>query len=113
MKLIRFGNPGHEKPGVLLEDGTRVDVSALGADYNESFFANGGLARLDSWLQKNLAAAPRIATSVRLGSPVCRPSKIVCVGLNFRDHAAESKMEIPKEPVIFLKSTSALVGPND
>ncbi len=113
MKLIRFGNLGQEKPGVLLEDGTRVDISGLGSDYDEAFFANGGLAKLDAWLRKNRTSAPRIATSVRLGSPVCRPSKIVCIGLNFRDHAAESKMEEPKEPVIFFKSTTSLVGPND
>src|ERR1019366_205908 len=113
MKLIRFGDLGQEKPGALLEDGTRIDVSALGSDYDESFFVNGGLAKLDAWLRKNRSSAPRIAPSVRLGSPVCRPSKIVCIGLNFRDHAAESKMELPKEPVIFFKSTTSLVGPND
>lgn len=113
MKLIRFGELGQEKPGVLLEDGTRVDVSGLGSDYDESFFANGGLAKLDAWLQINRSSAPHVAATVRLGSPVCRPSKIVCIGLNFRDHAAESKMEAPKEPVIFFKSTTSLVGPND
>ena len=113
MKLIRFGEMGREKPGVLLEDGSRVDVSGLGSDYDESFFANGGLGKLAAWLQENLSSAPRIAPSVRLGSPVCRPSKIVCIGLNFRDHAAESKMEAPKEPVVFFKSTTSMVGPND
>ena len=114
MKLIRFGDPGQERPGVLLEDGTRLDVSRwLGSDYDESFFANGALAELDLWLQKNGSTADRVPSSVRLGSPVSRPSKIVCIGLNFRDHAAESKMEAPKEPVVFFKSTTSLVGPND
>jgi 2-keto-4-pentenoate hydratase/2-oxohepta-3-ene-1,7-dioic acid hydratase in catechol pathway len=114
MKLIRFGDPGQERPGVLLEDGTRLDVSRwLGSDYDESFFANGALAELDAWLQKNGSTADRVPSSVRLGSPVSRPSKIVCIGLNFRDHAAESKMEAPKEPVVFFKSTTSLVGPND
>ncbi len=114
MKLIRFGDPGREKPGALLEDGTRVDVSRwLESDYDESFFANGGLAELEAWLRKNGSSGDRIASSVRWGSPVSRPSKIVCIGLNFRDHAAESKMEAPKEPVIFLKATTSLVGPND
>ncbi len=114
MKLIRFGDPGQERPGVLLEDGTRLDVSRwLGSDYGESFFANGALAELDAWLRKNGSTADRVASSVRLGSPVSRPSKIVCIGLNFRDHAAESKMEAPKEPVVFFKSTTSLVGPND
>ena len=113
MKLIRFGEPGKEKPGVLLKDGIRVDASAFGSDYDEAFFGGGGLTKLDSWLGKNASSAPRVAPSVRLGSPVCRPSKIVCIGLNYRDHAAETKAEAPKEPVLFFKATTSLVGPND
>lgn len=113
MKLIRFGEPGNEKPGVLLQDGTRIDVSAFGADYGESFFGNKGLAALGTWLERNASSAPRVDPSLRLGPPIHRPSKIVCVGLNFRDHAAESGMQIPAEPVLFFKATSALVGPND
>lgn len=113
MKLIRFGEPGNEKPGVLLEEGTRIDVSAFGSDYDESFFGNKGLAALRTWLERNASSAPRVSSSVRLGPPIDRPSKIVCIGLNFRDHAAESGMELPAEPVLFFKSTSALVGPCD
>ena len=113
MKLIRFGEPGKEKPGALLSDGSRIDASGLGSDYNEAFFGDSGLQELDSWLQKNASSAPRVASSVRLGPPVCRPSKIVCIGLNYRDHAAETKAEAPKEPVIFFKATTSLVGPND
>jgi 2,4-didehydro-3-deoxy-L-rhamnonate hydrolase len=113
MKLIRFGEAGKEKPGLLLNDGMRVDVSPFGADYDETFFDHGRLPALRAWFEKNGESAPRVAPSVRLGPPVCRPSKIVCIGLNFRDHAAESKMEIPKEPVIFFKSTTSMVGPND
>lgn len=113
MKLIRFGAAGNEKPGVILADGTRIDVSGFGSDYDEAFFDRNRLKELDVWLRVNGASAPRVAPSVRLGPPICRPSKIVCIGLNFRDHAAESKMEIPKEPVIFFKSTTSLVGPND
>jgi 2-keto-4-pentenoate hydratase/2-oxohepta-3-ene-1,7-dioic acid hydratase in catechol pathway len=113
MKLIRMGELGREKPGVLLDDGTRVDVSGFGSDYDEAFFAGDGIGKLRSWLEKNGGSAPRVSSGVRLGSPICRPSKIVCIGLNFRDHAEESGMEIPKEPVIFFKATSALVGPND
>jgi 2,4-didehydro-3-deoxy-L-rhamnonate hydrolase len=113
MKLLRFGEIGRERPGVLLEDGTRLDVSGFGSDYDEGFFASDGLLRLRSWLVHNQATAPRIIPSVRLGPPICRPSKIVCVGLNFRDHAEESGMGIPQEPVLFLKATSSLVGPND
>lgn len=113
MKLIRFGEPGREKPAVLLKDGSRIDASAFGADYDEVFFGSGGLTELDSWLSKNASSASRVASSVRLGPPVCRPSKIVCIGLNYRDHAAETKAQPPKEPVLFFKATTSLVGPND
>jgi len=113
MKLIRFGEPGKEKPGLLLKDGTRVDASALGTDYDEKFLGNGGLKELETWQNKHAASAPRVPGSARLGSPVCRPSKIVCIGLNYRDHAAETKAETPKEPVLFFKASTSLVGPND
>jgi 2,4-didehydro-3-deoxy-L-rhamnonate hydrolase len=113
MKLIRFGEMGREKPGVLLEDGTRLDASGFGSDYNEEFFANNGLSKLWNWVARQGASALHVRESVRLGPPICRPSKIVCIGLNFRDHAEESGMEIPQEPVIFFKATSALAGPND
>ena len=113
MKLIRFGAPGSERPGVQLEDGTRIDASALGVDYDERFFGGNGLTRLREWVSNNSAKAPRVAAVERLGAPICRPSKIVCVGLNFRDHAAESGMDIPREPVLFFKSTTAISGPND
>src|SRR5712692_4211036 len=105
MKLIRHGEAGKEKPGVLLNDGTRLDVSGFGSDYDEAFFRNGGLDALAAWLTTNASSAPRVSPAVRLGSAVCRPSKIVCIGLNFRDHAAETGAQIPKEPVIFFKST--------
>jgi 2,4-didehydro-3-deoxy-L-rhamnonate hydrolase len=113
MKLIRFGARGQEKPGVLLKDCTRIDASALGTDYNEEFFGNGGLGKLEAWLRSGAASAPKVASTVRLGAPVCRPSKIICIGLNYRDHAAETKAEPPKEPVLFFKATTSLVGPND
>ena len=114
MKLIRFGEPGMERPGVLVDGHIRVDVSAYIRDYNEEFFGNDGVLGLGQWLKSNESGAPRAHISAeRLGPPVSRPSKIVCVGLNFRDHAAESKMDIPKEPVLFFKATSAVVGPND
>jgi len=113
MKLIRFGEVGQEKPGVQLDNGVRLDVSAFGADYDEQFFTSGSIQYLREWLKNHSSTAPRVADSMRLGPPVCRPSKIICIGLNFRDHAEESGMEIPKEPVIFFKATSALVGPND
>lgn len=113
MKLIRFGEPGREKPGLQLEDGARIDASAFGADYDEAFFGRGGLGPLRQWLSANATRAPRVPAGTRLGPPIARPSKIVCIGLNFRDHAAETGAEIPKEPVIFFKATSSLVGPDD
>jgi len=113
MKLIRFGEVGSEKPGVQLADGTRIDVSAFGQDYNEAFFGGDGLDRLNTWLKGNTFNCPTISDNVRLGAPLVRPSKIVCVGLNYAQHAAESGMAVPKEPVLFFKATSAIVGPND
>jgi 2-keto-4-pentenoate hydratase/2-oxohepta-3-ene-1,7-dioic acid hydratase in catechol pathway len=113
MKLIRCGEPGKEKPGVLLNDGARVNVSQFVSDYDEGFFAEDGLHALQQWLERNQSAAPRVSSSMRLGPPICRPSKIICVGLNYRDHAAESGAEVPREPVLFMKATSSLVGPND
>jgi 2-keto-4-pentenoate hydratase/2-oxohepta-3-ene-1,7-dioic acid hydratase in catechol pathway len=113
MKLIRLGDPGKEKPGLLLQDGTRVDVSAAVTDYDEEFFASDGLARLRPWVENNTGNLPRVGSSVRLGASVCRPSKIVCIGLNYKDHAAETGQEVPKEPVIFFKASSSLSGPND
>ncbi|KJD31163.1 ureidoglycolate lyase [Tamlana nanhaiensis] len=113
MKLIRFGAVGEEKPGVQLANGTKIDVSGFGQDYNEDFFGNEGIEKLEKWLETNQASCPEIDDSVRLGVPLTRPSKIVCVGLNYAQHAAEAGMDIPKEPVLFFKSTTALVGPND
>ena len=113
MKLIRFGAIGNEKPGVQLEDGKRLDVSGFGHDYDEDFFGGGGLEQLKSWLNKNADNCPVVGEGVRLGAPLCRPSKIICIGLNYAKHAAESGMEVPKEPVLFFKATSAIVGPND
>ena len=113
MKLIRFGEPHRERPGLQLPDGRRVDASAVGDDYDEAFFESGGLERLRAWASTSAKGSPSVPPTARLGSPVARPSKIVCIGLNYRDHAAESGMEIPGEPVIFLKATTSLAGPND
>jgi 2-keto-4-pentenoate hydratase/2-oxohepta-3-ene-1,7-dioic acid hydratase in catechol pathway len=113
MKLIRFGEVNKEKPGVQLANGTKIDVSGFGSDYDEAFFGNGGIEKLKTWLKNNESSCPEIADSERLGAPLTRPSKIVCVGLNYAQHAAEAGMEIPKEPVLFFKATSAIIGPND
>jgi 2-keto-4-pentenoate hydratase/2-oxohepta-3-ene-1,7-dioic acid hydratase in catechol pathway len=114
MKLLRYGPAGLEKTAVLLADGRRLDVSSAFPDYDEKFFATDGLARLAAWLASPAADnAPLVPAGDRLGSPIARPSKIICIGLNYRDHAAESGMATPAEPVVFFKSTTALVGPDD
>jgi 2-keto-4-pentenoate hydratase/2-oxohepta-3-ene-1,7-dioic acid hydratase in catechol pathway len=111
MKLFRFGEPGAEKPGVLL-NGKMYDVSSFGEDIGEQFFGSDGLKRLEDWLKKN-SKLPEVPVNTRLAAPFTRPSKIICVGLNYSDHAKETGAELPKEPILFFKSTSALVGPND
>ena len=113
MKLIQFGNPGDEKPGLQLADGRRIDASAFGETYGERFFGTDGLARLADWAAAHADSAPAIPEGVRLAAPIDRPSKIVCIGLNFKDHAEESGMELPEEPVIFFKASSAFCGPYD
>lgn len=113
MRLIRFGEEGAEKPGVLLTDGTRLDVSSLVSDYDEAFFAGEALDTLKEQVRAQGDTLPVVDSSIRLGPPLARPSKIVCVGLNYAKHAAESGMEIPSEPVLFFKATSSIVGPMD
>ena len=112
MKLIRWGSAGKEKPGVLIND-KRFDTSAFGEDYNEAFFETDGLARLEKFVAGNEAKLPAIADGERWGSPVARPSKLICIGLNYADHAKETGAATPAEPVIFMKATSAIVGPFD
>ncbi len=113
MKLIRFGAVGEEKPGIQLNSSDWIDTSDFGEDYTESFFETDGINRLRKWLILNEKSCPKVSSNVRLGAPLLRPSKIVCVGLNYAQHAAESGMGVPKEPVLFFKATSAIVGPND
>ena len=113
MKLIRFGTVGKEKPGIQLPDGMKIDVSSFGSDYNEDVFGSNGMDKLGKWLENNQESCPEVADNVRLGAPLTRPSKIICVGLNYAKHAAESGMDIPKEPVLFFKATSSIIGPND
>lgn len=113
MKLIRFGTPQNEKPGVQLQDGTRLDVSAFGSDYDETFFGTEGIEKLSQWLEQHQDSCPVVANTTRLGAPLARPSKIVCVGLNYAKHAEESGMAPPEEPVLFFKASSAITGPFD
>ena len=113
MKLFRFGPPDHEHPGVVLSTGQQIDVTHFGEDYDESFFATAGPERLAHWLQSHAQHCPEIAPDVRFGPCVKRPSKLICVGLNYAKHAAETGAAPPAEPILFFKSTTALCGPND
>lgn len=112
MKLIRFGEAGDEATGIQVDD-KLFDTSAFGEDYDEKFFETDGLNRLKIFFDKNQSELPEVSNDVRLASPIARPSKIVCIGLNYRDHAEETGAKIPEEPIIFMKSTTAIVGPND
>lgn len=112
MKLIRWGAADQEKTGVIVND-IWYDTSAFGEDYNEKFFNDNGLARLDAFVKANEGKLGPIPAGARLGSPVARPSKIVCIGLNYADHAKETNAPLPPEPVIFMKSSTAMVGPFD
>jgi 2,4-didehydro-3-deoxy-L-rhamnonate hydrolase len=112
MKLIRYGAPGQEKPGVIIDD-KRYGLTNFVSDYDQAFFGGDGLKRLSSYIATNKNELFPLPDTERLGPPVANPSKIVCIGLNFEDHARETNAPIPKEPIIFFKSTTALVGPND
>lgn len=112
-KLFRFGNPGNEKPGIVTAEGKRLDVSSFGEDYNENFFNTEGITRLEKWLTNHAANCPEVPEESRMASCVARPSKIVCIGLNYAQHAQESGAPIPTEPIVFQKATTALCGPND
>ena len=112
MKLIRFGELGKEKPGIY-RNGNLYDVSGYIKDYDELFFANDGLQNLAELVEQPKNTLPIVDASTRLGSSIARPSKIICIGLNYAKHASESGMIVPTEPIIFFKSTTALCGPND
>ncbi|HEX7366711.1 MAG TPA: fumarylacetoacetate hydrolase family protein [Pelobium sp.] len=112
MKLIRYGQVGKEKTGVVI-DGKKYDTSLFGGDYDEKFFETDGINRLAAFVEANKSTLPQISDSERLGAPIARPSKIVCIGLNYAKHAQETNAPIPKEPIIFFKSTTSVVGPND
>ncbi len=113
MKLIRFGIPGNEKPGLINENGDWLDASDQVRDYDEDFFSNDGLISFSNWIKANIDDLPIVDKNLRLGSPVARPSKLICIGLNYSDHAKETGAEPPAEPVLFMKSSTALCGPFD
>ena len=110
MRLIRHGNPGREQPGIIDGDGERRDCSQLVRDWDGAALRDGGIARLRG---VDPLALPLVDTAVRWGACVARPGKVVCIGLNYRDHARESGMPIPAEPIIFLKASNTVVGPYD
>ncbi len=112
MKLIRFGAAGKEKPGICV-NGKNYDASGWVRDYDEDFFADGGLTDLQKKVAGGTTALPELPANTRLGCPVAKPSKIVCIGLNYADHAKETGAATPSEPIIFMKATTAIVGPND
>jgi 2-keto-4-pentenoate hydratase/2-oxohepta-3-ene-1,7-dioic acid hydratase in catechol pathway len=113
MKLIRFGDQGAEKPGLLV-NGERRDLSEEFRDWDAEFFATEGLTSLEGFLREHPAESfPEVHESKRWGAPVARPRKIICIGLNFHDHARESGMEVPKEPILFMKATNTVAGPYD
>ncbi len=114
MKLLRVGPHGAERPAVLEPDGRVRDASAVTADYDSAFFAADGLEELRQTLQSNPERLPVISTGgARTGAPIARPPKVVCIGLNFADHAAESGNPVPSEPTVFMKATNTVIGPYD
>jgi len=112
VKLIRFGKKGKEQPGVEI-NGERYDCSAYFEDWNHHFFQKGGLKKLAKLIKKEGNSLPKISKKKRLGSPISRPNMLMCVGLNYSDHAAESGMEVPTEPVLFMKANNTVSGPYD
>ncbi len=110
MQLFRFGNFGEEKPGIIV-NGQSKDVSAFISDYDRKFFNNGGLARLQEIIHNE--ELPNVSPNLRIGAPVARPGKVLCIGLNYSDHAKESGMDIPLEPILFQKAANTVVGPYD
>jgi 2,4-diketo-3-deoxy-L-fuconate hydrolase len=112
MKLVRFGNHGQEKPGIVTADGRIKDVSAHVRDYDHAFFSGGGLATLRGIAAKP-ESLPDAQTGVRIGAPLARPRNVFAIGLNYSDHAKETGASIPAEPILFMKATGAVCGPYD
>lgn len=114
MRLMRIGAVGAEKPSVLLDADNYVDLSDLVHDFDEEFFGSGGVSRITPIVaERARAGAVNSLGSQRIGAPIARPHQIICVGLNFADHAAESGQAVPEEPILFSKSPNTIVGPND
>ena len=113
MHLLRVGEPGQERPCAVTADGRALDVSPYVSDFDPRFFAQGGIDMVRSLLETHTSLPVVDLAGKRIGPPIARPSKVICVGLNYRDHASEAGMPIPTEPVIFFKSPNTIVGPYD
>ena len=114
MYLMRIGAPGAEKPVARLDDGTYVDLSDVVRDFDEAFFGDGGIDRIRPVVAERAAGGDVSAfAGERIGAPIARPHQILCIGLNYRDHAAETGQAVPDEPILFTKSPNTLIGPND
>ena len=113
MKLLRIGMPGAERPAALVDEDHFVDLSDVVPDFDENFFATGGLDRIAPIIAERGAAGGRRLGGLRIGAPIARPHQIICVGLNYSDHAAETGQDVPGEPILFTKSPNTLIGPND
>lgn len=113
MWLMRVGEPGSERPAVVTRDGTILDTSSVVEDHDPAFFAEGGLARLTGLLESGTPFPTIDPDRERVGAPLTRPGKVVCIGLNYADHIAEAGMDAPDEPTVFMKSPTAVVGPDD
>lgn len=113
MKLIRFGEFRKERPGILTEAGERIDLSAYFSDWNHEFLGGEGLSHLQELVSRRSAELPRVAENVRWGAPIARPGKVICIGLNYSDHARETGAAVPAEPIVFMKASNTVVGPFD
>lgn len=113
MRFVRFGPAGQEKPGILDANDVRRDLSGMFQDWDAKFFQAGGVAEVAELFRKNEAALPAVPQTERWGAPVARPGKVICIGLNYSDHAEESGMPIPAEPILFMKAANTVVGPYD
>ena len=114
MYLMRIGAIGAERPVVRVNDGHYIDVSDIVPDFDEGFFASGGISRLQTVVSDRISKGDLTPfTGERIGAPIARPHQILCIGLNFSDHAAETGQQVPVEPILFTKSPNTLIGPND
>lgn len=114
MKLLRYGDVGLERPGVLLDNGSVVDVTDHVGDFDQRFFSDDGISRLRTLIETSGSQLPTVElTGQRIGAPIAKPYQVLCIGLNYADHAAESGLDVPNEPVVFNKGPRTVVGPND